>query len=89
MGTQDSISQKEIPAALPGLSLKFDVIEDQDETGQLLTLIDSVFGVSLIESKDNIMIIDDAVRQKQVSYYSNPYEQFCKENFSFLSKYLR
>ena len=50
MATMDSVKSEELPAALSGLTLKFNPLEDSGEISRLLTLIDSVFAVSLIES---------------------------------------
>jgi len=76
-------------ASLPGLVLKFNALQDEGEVRRLITLIDSIFAVSLIESQENVMKIESRVGDEEMMYYSHPYEQFCKENWSFLSKYLR
>ena len=90
MATMDSVKSEELPAALSGLTLKFNPLEDSSEISRLLTLIDSVFAVFLIESQDNIMNIESRANSNQtIMFYSHPYEQFCKENWSFLSKFLR
>ena len=89
MATKDSSSSKELLASLPGLVLKFNTLEDEGEVSRLLTLVDSIFAVSIIESQENVMKIESRIGDEQMMYYSNPYEQFCKENWSFLSKYLR
>ena len=49
----------------------------------ILSQIDSIFAISLIELIAEFKQLDDLL------YYSNPYEQYCKENLSFLLKYLR
>lgn len=89
MATKESINSQELSAALPGLVLRFNVLDDENEISQLLSLIDSIFSVSLIELQENIMRIENRKDNNQIMYYSHPYEQFCKENWSFLSKYLR
>jgi hypothetical protein len=50
MASSDSQGKKEVSAANPGINLKFNTIEDENEVSRLLTTLDSVFAVSLIES---------------------------------------
>lgn len=50
MALSDSQGIKEVSAANPGITLKFNTIDDEDEISRLLTTLDSVFAVSLIES---------------------------------------
>jgi hypothetical protein len=84
MGTRDPDTNEETIAMPFGITLRFNPIDDKS---RLLSQLDSIFAVSLIESSDHIKLIDTP--SGGLSYYSHPYEQFCKENFSFLSKYLR
>lgn len=82
-------SKTEVSAALPGIVIRFNKIEDDGEISRILSLIDSVFAVSLIELQENVMKIQSRTNDEEIMFYSHPYEQFCKENWSFLSKYLR
>ena len=74
MASSDSQGKKEVSAANPGINLKFNTIDDEDEISRLLTTLDSVFAVSLIESKENVLKITDPNTDGPFMYFSYPYE---------------
>ena len=55
LSSSDNSGKKELSAANPGLTLKFNTLENEDELSRLLTMLDSTFAVSLIESQDNVL----------------------------------
>ena len=81
MGSKDSETNEELFSMPGGITVRMNPISD---TSRILSQIDSIFSVSLIEVEDQLKLIEGPIL-----YYSNPYEQFCKESFSFLMKYLR
>jgi hypothetical protein len=81
MGSKDSETNEELIAMPPGITIRMNPVSD---TSKILSQLDSILSVTLVELHDQMKIIEGPIL-----YYSNPYEQFCKENLSFLMKYLR
>lgn len=87
-GWGSSDSEQDL-AVQPGITVKFNKIKDIEQEQRLFSFIDSLLSVSLMEKQANIRNLISMIGDKnEIGYYSNPNEQFCKENLSFFDKYL-
>ena len=80
MGAKHPETNQEMITMPQGITLRMNQVSD---LSPILSQIDSIFAISLIELINNFKELEGLL------YYSNPYEQYCKENLSFLMKYLR
>ena len=77
-------------AAPPGMTLKLNQMADDDEFSRVISFLDSIFSVAIMEKpKDEILTIDDKTRGQKIRYMARPYEYMCTENVSFLLRILR
>lgn len=70
-----------------GLTLEFNQIHDEGQVHRLISLLDTIFALGIFEKTPDIREIENIEGQKTL-LYSNPFVQLCKENYSFLGKYL-
>ena len=65
-------------------------IKDNETRFRLLSFLDSMFSVSVMEKPEtDLLTIKDKVLKKNVRLMANPYEQMCNENIAFLLRYLK
>jgi len=72
----------------PGLTLKFNKMNSSDQQAEFISFIDSILSVALLEKFHEIKDIMDPRSDEKFSYFSYPYEQFCKESTQFTRRLL-
>lgn len=77
---------------MPGLTLSFNKLDSKAQRSSLFSFLDAIFSIAIFEQVDLIRTIDDVARGvdagPEIQYFAKPYEAFCKENLSFLTKLL-
>ena len=79
---------------MPGLTLSFNKLGDANQRSSLFSFLDSVFSVAIFEQVSLTKLVEEVVagentkETRQMEYFAKPFEAFCKENLSFLTKLL-
>ena len=79
---------------MPGLTLSFNKLGDANQRSSLFSFLDSVFSVAIFEQVSLTKLVEEVVaggnakETKEMEYFAKPFEAFCKENLSFLTKLL-
>lgn len=86
MGAHDGEEQI---ASKPGLTLEFNKLEDKFQQSSLYSFLDSIFSVAIFEQVDLTKTINNMMgASEEINYFAKPFEAFCKENLSFVTKLL-
>ena len=73
-----------------GLSIKYATHDGQIEASineKLFAMLSSLFSIAVFEYRNEHITLKDGLGQSYF-YFSKPYEPFCKENLSFILKFL-
>ena len=68
------------------MTLSFNLGMTTQEENRLLAFIDSLFSVAILEKTS--ITLQDYSKNNTFRYLSEPYQQFCKENLSWIERYL-
>lgn len=71
----------------PGLTLKYNKMDSTSDERRLFGLLGDIFSVAILEKPLNLELIDHTTNSTFM-WLGRPYEQYCKENFSFLIRLL-
>jgi hypothetical protein len=72
-----------------GLTLAFNEVNSAQQA-RLLSFIDSIFSVAIVEKQsEEVLTLTNHNTKENFRYVARPYEQFCKENLSWLEKHLK
>lgn len=82
----------ETVSSMPGLTLSFNNMASAVQKSSLFSFLDAIFSIAIFEQVDQIQMIKDYGetdgKETEISYLSKPFEAFCKENLSFVTKLL-
>ena len=82
---------------MPGLTLSFNKLADSKQRSSLYSFLDSIMSVAIFEQVDLTRVVEEVVgggesgagtKTREIEYFAKPFEPFCKENLSFLTKLL-